>query len=176
MRVRNSSRVWQAKLIVRSVFKWREFHKNNKIATTLICYARLMQCSKPVKNRKKPIFKFIHPDFWTDLNGCRQRLLFERQLTQQKCSLCSQGNSLHCRYNLTPVSNICEAAPISLFWALSGLNELPEGPFWVSFHPEWRIDNGLFNRPIMVRTQILVHGWGPKQGFRCCFKDVTNWG
>ena len=25
------------------------------------------------------------------LNGCRQRLLFARQLTQRKCSLCSQG-------------------------------------------------------------------------------------
>ena len=25
------------------------------------------------------------------LNGCRQRLLFTQQLTQQKCSLCSQG-------------------------------------------------------------------------------------
>ena len=26
------------------------------MATTLICYARLTQCSKPVKNRKKPVF------------------------------------------------------------------------------------------------------------------------
>ena len=32
------------------------FCGNKKIATTLICYARLSQCSKPVKNRKKPIF------------------------------------------------------------------------------------------------------------------------
>ena len=24
--------------------------------TTLICYARLTQCSKPVKNRKRPVF------------------------------------------------------------------------------------------------------------------------
>ena len=46
----------QAKLIVRSVVKWHEFHRNKTIATTLICYARLMQCSKPVKNRKKPVF------------------------------------------------------------------------------------------------------------------------
>ena len=27
---------------------------------------------------------------------------------------------------LTPVSNVCKAALISLFWALKGLNELPE--------------------------------------------------
>ena len=66
---------------------WRE----QKIATTLICYARLTQCFKPVKNRKKPVS--ICPDFWTDLNGCQQRLLFAWQLTQRKCSLCSQGIS-----------------------------------------------------------------------------------
>ena len=40
---------------------------------------------------KKPAFWFIRPDFWTALKGCRQRLLFARQLTQRKCSLCSQG-------------------------------------------------------------------------------------
>ena len=66
---RNSSRDSQAKLIVRSVIKWSEFCGNK----TLICYARLTQCFKPVKNRKKPVF--ISPDFWTDLNGCQQRLL-----------------------------------------------------------------------------------------------------
>ena len=76
--------------VVRSVVKWREFRGNNKIALTLICYAKLTQCSKLVKNRKNPVFKFIRADFWTDLNGCRQRLLFARQLTQRKCSLCSQ--------------------------------------------------------------------------------------
>ena len=27
------------------------------------------------------------------LNGCRQRLLFARQLIPRKCSLCSQGNN-----------------------------------------------------------------------------------
>ena len=53
---RNSSRDSQAKLIVRSVVKWREFRGNKKIATTLICYARLTQCSKPVKKRKQLIF------------------------------------------------------------------------------------------------------------------------
>ena len=68
-----------------------------KIATTLICYARLTQCSKPVKHRKNPFFYLFRPDFWTDLNGCRQRLLFTRQLTQQKCSLCSQGTYIGVR-------------------------------------------------------------------------------
>ena len=52
---RNLSRDSQAKLIVRSVVKWREFRGNKKLVTTLVCYARLTQCSKPVKNRKKPV-------------------------------------------------------------------------------------------------------------------------
>ena len=28
-----------------------------------------------------------------------------------------------------------------------------------------------FNRPIMGRTQILVHRWGPRHGFWHCFAD-----
>ena len=31
-------------------------------------------------------------------------------------------SSLRCRRN----RNVCKAAPLSLFWALNGLNELPE--------------------------------------------------
>ena len=87
----------QAKLIVRSVVKWRKFRGNKKIALTLICYARFTQDSRNALNRsttgKNCFFKFILPNFWTDLNGCRQRILFARQLTQRKCSLCSQGSN-----------------------------------------------------------------------------------
>ena len=36
--------------------------------------------SRTVKN---PFFKLIPPDFWTDLNSCRQRLLFVRQLNSE---------------------------------------------------------------------------------------------
>ena len=55
-------------------------------------HARLTQCSKPVKNRKNLVFfQFIRQYFSTGLNGCRQRLRFALQLTQCKCSLCSQG-------------------------------------------------------------------------------------
>ena len=96
MHKQNSSCDSQAKLIVRSVLKWHKFHRNKKIATTLICYARLMQCSKLVKNRKKnSFFLFIHLPFWMDLNGCQQRLLYAQRLTQRKCSLCLQGNSVN---------------------------------------------------------------------------------
>ena len=41
----------------------------------------------------------------------------------------------------------------------------------ISFHLDWLIDRVLFNRPIMGHTQVLVHRWGPEQGFRHCFAD-----
>ena len=40
------------------------------------------------------------------------------------------------------------------------IKRLTGSAFRISFHPEWQIDNGFFNRPIMARTQILVHRWG----------------
>ena len=42
--------------VVRSVVKCCEFCGKKKIATTLICYARLAEWSKPIKNRKKTAF------------------------------------------------------------------------------------------------------------------------
>ena len=42
--------------------------------------------------------------------------------------------SLRCRRNLTPVSNVCEAAPKSLVWAPNGLNELTELRFEFPFN------------------------------------------
>ena len=60
------------------------FEGIKKITTTLICYAKLMQCSKPVKNRTKTVL--IYSD---GLKCCQQKLLFACQLVQRKCSLCS---------------------------------------------------------------------------------------
>ena len=34
--------------------------------------------------------------------------------------------------------------------------------FQISFRLDWQIDNGFVKRPIMARTQILVHKWRPK--------------
>ena len=35
--------------------------------------------------------------------------------------------------------------------------------FWFFFfQPNWQIDNGYFNRPVMALTQILVHSWRPR--------------
>ena len=62
--------------------------------------------------------------------------------------------------NFSLVSNICEVVPISLFWALNGLDELPEIRFVFPFNLTDKLTiYGIFNRPIMAHTQILVHSW-----------------
>ena len=65
------------------------------------------------------------------------------------------SNSLRHRRNLASVSNVCEAASRSLFWA-NGLNELPEFPFNLI----GKSTMAFFTKPIIARTQILVHRWG----------------
>ena len=55
------------------------------------------------------------------LNGCRQRLLFARQLTQRKCGLCSQGIV---RQELQPQNESVIHQPIPLVpchWELWGI-------------------------------------------------------
>ena len=42
----------------------------------------------------------------------------------------------------------------------------------ISFYLDWQINNSIFNGPIMMQTQILVHRW--EQGFQCCFADGLN--
>ena len=69
-----------------------------------------------------------------------------------------RSNSLHRRRNLIPVSNVCESAPRSLFWSPNGLNELQKMRFKFPFNLIGKSgDDGFFNEPIMVLTQILVH-------------------
>ena len=70
--------------------------------------------------------------------------------------------SLRCRRNLTSVSNVCEAAPISMFRAPNGLNELPEVRVEFPFILIDQSAMALFNRPMMARTQIRVHRWEPR--------------
>ena len=70
--------------------------------------------------------------------------------------------SLRCRRNLTSVSNVCEAAPISMFRAPNGLNELPEVRVEFPFTLIDQSAMAFFNRPMMARTQIRVHRWEPR--------------
>ena len=51
--------------------------------------------------------------------------------------------------------------------------QITRSAFRISFHPDWQIDNGFFNRPIMARTQILVHRWGAgNKDFIAIFIDM----
>ena len=57
----------------------------------------------------KIVFLMYSSRFLTELNGCRQRLLFARQLAQRKCSLCSQGtNKNEMPYSFIVYVAICE--------------------------------------------------------------------
>ena len=77
------------------------------------------------------------------------------------------------RCNLTPVSNVSEAALISLFWVSSKCNELPENAFQVSLQPDRQVDNGIFNSPILARTQILLRRWRPRTKILVLFHRRT---
>ena len=77
--------------------------------------------------------------------------------------------------NLTPVSNVCEASPRSLFfWAPNGLNELPEMHFEFPFDLIGKLTVVFLNRPIMARTQILVYRWGPETGISVLLSSVPQ--
>ena len=96
-----------------------------------------------------------HPSFNAKERVTKQKILCSRTLFLM--------NSLPHRCNLTLVySNICETVPISLFWAPNGLNELTE-MFQIFLQLHWQIKNHrIFNRLIMVHTQVLLHRWKPR--------------
>ena len=107
------------------------------------------------------------------MSGCKAGLQQGDQ-GQQFCHYVSflSGSqwSLACvtcpRCYLTRISNICKAARISLFWALKQTKWITRNAFRNLLQPDWRIDSGFFNRPIMACNQILVHWWvSPEQGF-----------
>lgn len=62
-----------------------------------------------------------------------------------------------------------------MFWAPYGISELPEVHFEFPFNLIGKLTMVFFNRPIMVRSQILVGaGRGQEQRFWCCFIDRLN--
>ena len=113
MHARNSSHDSQAKLIVRSVVKiWHKFHRNKKIATALICYARLMQCSKPVK-QEKTCFLIYSSRF---LDGF-ERLLVEATFRPPAKSLCLQGMQCMQRFKNRKIYTTLSLTNVSVyFW------------------------------------------------------------
>lgn len=75
--------------------------------------------------------------------------------------------------NLTPVSKVCEAVPISMFWAPYGISELPEVHFEFPFNLIGKLTMVFFNRSIMVRSQILVRRQGPRTRILALFHRQT---
>ena len=79
--------------------------------------------------------------------------------------------------NFNLVSNICGVVPISLFWALNGLNELPEIRFVFPFNVTDKLTiygiNFLTDQLWCIFKFRYTAG-DPEQGFRHCFADGIN--
>ena len=72
-------------LIIIGSDAWRRNNGQRSFADT-----RLTNVQAGREQVKTCFLKFIRPGFWTDLNSCRQWLLFARHLISRKSSLCSQ--------------------------------------------------------------------------------------
>ena len=46
--------------------------------------------------------------------------------------------------------------------------------FRISLQPDWQIDNIVFNRPIIARTQMLVHSMRPRTGISALFGSFVS--
>ena len=82
--------------------------------------------------------------------------------------------TLRRRHNLTLVSNVCDTAPISIFWALNGLNELPEVRFEFPFILIGRSTMALISGQSWCVLKPWYTDGDPEQGFRRCFADGLN--
>ena len=72
--------------------------------------------------------------------------------------------------NLALLSNVCEAAPISLFWAPNGVNELPEMRFAFPL-----VLTGQWAMAFLTGQSWRLHNYvGPEHGFRCLVVDGLN--
>ena len=82
--------------------------------------------------------------------------------------------SLHCRGNLTPVSNVCKAIAKSLFSALNGLNNLPEMHFKFPFNLINKLTMVLLTNQQWCVLKSWYRGGSPEHGFLHCFADPLN--
>ena len=75
---------------------------------------------------------------------------------------------------LTPVSNVYKAALISLFWALNGLNELPEMRFKFVFSLIGKLTMSFLKGQSWRVLKSGYTGGAPEQEFRHGFADGPN--
>ena len=91
---------------------------------------------------------------------CLQALVGERAKPNAADTGMAPPYGLRHRCNLTSVSKVCDTAPISLVLASHWIQRIIGSACQIAFHPDWQIDNGFFQRPVMARTQILVEAQG----------------
>ena len=144
--IQQPSPSWLVSLIGRALHWYRRVKDSNPIQAWIFFRLPFCNCKSCAYNCHD------HPSF--NAKG---------RVTKQKSRTLFLMNSLPHRRNLTSFySNICETVPISLFWAPNRLNELTE-MFQIFPQTDWQIKNhSIFNRPITVPTQILLHRWKPR--------------
>ena len=82
--------------------------------------------------------------------------------------------NLRYRRHLTPVSKVCEAALIFLFWVPNGLSELPEVHFEFPFILIGKSTMAFLTSQSWGVLKSWYTGGGPEQGFRRCCTDRLN--
>ena len=88
---------------------------------------------------------------------------------------CHSHNLRHKR-NLTPIVSSAKHHRDPCSGPSTDSKELREVRFGFPFNQIGQSNNGFFNRPIMARTQILVHSWGTEQGFWSWLADgLKKW-
>ena len=66
---------------------------------------------------------------------------------------------------LTSVSNALRNSTDNRVLGPQRIQRFTGNALRISFHSDWQINSGFFNRPITARTQILVHSWAQNKDF-----------
>ena len=102
-------------------------------------------------------------------------IFFFRQWQVNYYSSVVRALSLHCRHNLTLVSNLeLQAVPTSLFCAPNRLNEVLEMHFEFSFILIGKSTMVFLTGQSWCTLESWYTGGGPGQGFWNCFADRLN--
>ena len=73
--------------------------------------------------------------------------------------------TLSCDCYLTSVSNALRISTDNCVLGPQQIQRFTGNALRISFHSDWQINNGFFNRRITARTQILVHSWAQDKDF-----------
>ena len=123
-----------------------------------------------MSTRAGSILFLVLVPFFARLNLCSSSFLGLSLLRDQKpygnaCYACWAFVSQRRRRNLTSVSaDILDGPTDSTNYRKCISN------FLLS---DWKINNDIFNRPVMARTQIQVHRWGPRTRILALFRRRT---